>query len=157
MQPAGGVAVDEQAVVAVLLPDDPDRLVEFVVVLGEVAAEVRRLVRLQAAAVLAQVQGVEVDAPRHEEVGQVGLEEVVDEAVDVEHGGAGRALGPAGDERGDDRALVVVPEVDGAARVRRAENVGDGFHAGDRTAFRYAVVPPRVWPAQTGSLADRRG
>jgi hypothetical protein len=69
-----------------LVADDPHRLVQFRVVVGEVGAEVRRLVRLDAAAVLAQVERVEVDAPRGEEVGQVGLEEVVDEAVDVQHG-----------------------------------------------------------------------
>jgi hypothetical protein len=104
------VAVDEQAVVPVLVADDPHRLVQFRVVLGEVGAEVRRLVRLDAAAVLAQVERVEVDAPRGEEVGQVGLEEVVDEAVDVQHGGAGRLACAAGDERRTDRALVVVLE-----------------------------------------------
>jgi hypothetical protein len=79
------VAGDEHLVVSVDLADDPGRLVEFRVVIGEAAAEVRRLVLEQAAAVFAQVECVEVPAAVDEEIGQMGLEEVVHEAVDVQH------------------------------------------------------------------------
>jgi hypothetical protein len=80
---------------------------------------------VHATAVLAQVERVEVDARAEEELGQVGLEEVVDEAVHIQHGGVGGPVGPARDERGRHHALVVVAERDGAARVRLAEDVGN--------------------------------
>jgi hypothetical protein len=80
------VARHEQLVVAVVLADDPGRFVQLRVVVGEAAGEVRGLVGEQAAAVLAQVQRVEVPAALDEEVGEMGLEEVVHESVHVEHG-----------------------------------------------------------------------
>ena len=95
----------------------------------EVPAEVGRLVREQAAAVLAQVEGVEVPAAFDEEVGQVGLEEVVGETVQVEHGAPGGLVGPAADQGGQYRALVVVSEIDRLVLVRSAEQVR--FHALD--------------------------
>ncbi len=66
-----------------------------------------------------------------EELGQVGLEEVVDEPVHVEHRPAVRVVAAAAHQRGDDGALVVVPEVDRAALVGLAENVN--LHVSDPT------------------------
>jgi hypothetical protein len=104
-------------------PDDPGRLVELRVVLGQAAGEVGRLVRQEAAAVLPQVERVEVPAPLGEEVGQVGLEEVVVEAVHVEHRAPGRPVGATPDQRGDDRPLVVATEVDRVALIGLAQDV----------------------------------
>ena len=89
-QPAGGVPADHDPVVAVRSRMTRDRRVELGVVLREVAAEVRRLVRKQRPAVLAQVERVEVVAERGEELGRRRLEEVVAEAVHVQHGARAR-------------------------------------------------------------------
>ena len=115
--------VDEQMPVAVLLADDADRLVQFGEVLADVAHEVRRLVRQDAASVLAQLERVEVEPAVEEELGDVGLEEVVDVTVDVEHGTTGRPGRWVADERRDHRALVVRAEVEGTAKVGAAEKI----------------------------------
>ena len=62
----------------------------------------------QGAAVLAQVERVEVVAARHPVVGGRGLEEVVGEAVHVQHRPAARTPRRPVHQRGDDLALVVV-------------------------------------------------
>ena len=142
------MAVEQQAVVAVVLADDAHRLVDLVVVLAQVDAVVRRVVRLQAASVFTQVDGVEVEATLGEEVGQMGLEEVVDEAVDVQHGRAGRLVAPATDERRRERAFGVAAEVDGVPFVRGAEQIR--LHEGrlpprTRSIERGPAGPQAVW------------
>ena len=69
----------------------------------------------QAPAVLAQVEGVEVDAPLDVVVGQVRLEEVVGVAVHVEDGATGRAWRGPADQRRDHRSLVVAAQIKSAA------------------------------------------
>ncbi len=105
-QPTGGVPVDQQPAMAVLLADDPHRLVQFLVVGGEVADEVRRVVRAQRAAVLAQVDRVEGEAGGHVVVGEVGLEPVVVVTVDVEDGLLRTGDQPAHQRRRDLALLV---------------------------------------------------
>ncbi len=105
---------------AVLVTDDPDRLVQFGEVLRDVAAEIGGLMAEQAATVLAQVKGVEVVPTRSEELGQVGLEEVVDVAVHVEHRPLGRGRGPQRDQGRHDLALGVGCQLDAAPLVRGA-------------------------------------
>ncbi len=105
-QPAGGVPVDQQAAVAVLLADDPHRLVQLLVVGDEVADEVRRVVLAQRAAVLAQVDRVEGEAGGHVVVGEVRLEPVVVVTVDVEDGLVRTGDQPT-DQRRRDLALLV--------------------------------------------------
>jgi len=107
--------------------DDLQRPVKLVVVRGQVGHVVRGLPRLQGAAAFAQVQGVEHEAPGGEEVGQVRLEEVVGEAVDVQ-GGAARGFavgGIAADEDRLDAALSVRvgPEIEDMLAVAGSEDV----------------------------------
>ena len=70
-------------------------LVELGVVVAEVGDVVGGLVRAQRAAVLAQVEGVEVVAALGPPVGVPGLEEVVGEAVEVQHRLGGRCAAAA--------------------------------------------------------------
>jgi hypothetical protein len=126
--------------VAVLLADDPGRLVQLREVLREAAAEVRGLVVEQAAAVLAQVERVEVPAALDEEFGQVGLEEIVDPSVYVQDGAPGRGVRAAADQRRHDRPLVVGAQVDGVSLVRRAQDFVD-LHA-DRLPARSTSTGP---------------
>ena len=123
----------------VALGDPLVRLVQLDVVLGEVEAEVRRLVRQQRAAVLAEVEGVEVVAEPGPELGQVALEEVVAEAVHVQHGTLAAVRGGGVDERGDDAALAVVGELEHLRDEGLPEDVGHALaHA--------AGVCPRSLP-----------
>ena len=123
---------------ALLGADDLGGGVQLGEVVAQVAAEVRGLVREQAAAVLAQVERVEVPAALGEEVGHVGLEEVVDEAVHVEHGAAGRAVGAPPHEGRDHRPLVVGAQLDRPPLVGGAQHVR--FHDRDGTPPRYPAV-----------------
>ena len=83
-----------------LLPDEQlDRGVDVLDVLVDAPAGVGVLVLADGAAVPAQVDSVEAQALLLEVVGEVVLEEVVAEAVDVEDG---TAAGEAGDAADDD-------------------------------------------------------
>ena len=86
-QPARGVAVENDvAAVGVLGADDPQRLGDLLVMDAQVAHVVRGGVVDAGPPAGAQVQGVELVAGGEESVGQVGLEEAVIAAVEVEHG-----------------------------------------------------------------------
>jgi len=92
---------------------------------------VRRLALPERAAALAQVERVEREAALGPELGQLGLEEVVAEAVDVDHRAARRALVATTHQRGVDPALAVgiLAEVDRQALVRLAQDVrAPGVH-----------------------------
>jgi hypothetical protein len=117
------VAVDEQGVVPVDLADLANRRVQLGVVLRQVAGEVRRLVREQTPAVLAEIQCVEMPAALDVEVGQVRLEEVVHEAVHVEDRAAGWGVGGAMHQGGDHLALIVRVERDHVPFVRVTQDV----------------------------------
>ena len=84
VDPETGQRYDD-VVVAVPLGDALVGQVDLGVVLRQVAGEVRGLVLEQRAAVLAQVEGVEVVAARDPELRGGGLEEVVAEPVQVQH------------------------------------------------------------------------
>ena len=86
---AGGVRADDHVVVPVTLDDPLPGSVEVGEVLVQVSDVVGGLVRADRPAVLAQVEGVEVVAAVGPPLGVRGLEEVVGEAVHVEHGPAG--------------------------------------------------------------------
>src|SRR6185436_6703781 len=73
--------------------DDIDRRGNVGVVLGQAFAEVGVLMRPYGTAVLAQVQRVEGVAFGGEALGHVALEEIVAEAVDIEHRAARRIGG----------------------------------------------------------------
>jgi hypothetical protein len=122
----------EQDLVTVLLPDDPYRLVDLREVVAEAADEVGRLVGAQRPAVLAQVQGVEVEAPLDVEVGQVLLEEVVDEAMDVQHRPPPALGPPAPYERGHDIALGVLSQRKLDRLVLGPEHIGRHVHETSR-------------------------
>ena len=98
-QPAGGVRVEDDDAVPLLLAHDPHRLGDLLVVDEQVRRVVREgplgQVRARPPAA-AHLQGVELEARLIECVREVGLEEVVGPAVDVQHrprvtGGAGVA------------------------------------------------------------------
>jgi hypothetical protein len=110
---AGGVAAQRGPLVLVAPGDDPQRRRD----LGEILAEVTAVVGVgrvaERAAVLAQIERVEVVPLRVESVGQVDLEEVVGVAVDVQHGPSrGRRRTPP-HQRGADRAVIIVGEPQG--------------------------------------------
>ena len=95
------------------LADDVDRARDLRVVLGDALAEVRVLVRAQRAAVLAQVERVEGVALHREALGEMALEEVVDEAVHEKHRAARRlAAVRQAHERRQHPAVVVVRELE---------------------------------------------
>ena len=72
------------------LADFGERGAEIGVILLDASAEIGMLMRLERAAVLAQVDCIEGVTFRREALRHVPLEEVVAEAVDVEHGAARR-------------------------------------------------------------------
>jgi len=121
---AGRVAEDDQVPVVLLCGDDVHRLVDLGGVLDEVPHEVGGLALAQGASVLAQVEGVEVPAALGEGGGEVGVEEVVDEAVQVEDG----AMVPWAVGRADkgrlDGTFVVGAEMDRPCTPLVAEDVG---------------------------------
>ncbi len=131
-QATGGVGARDDVVVAVAFGDPPPRRVELGEVVAEVGDVVRRLVRTERAAVLPQVEGVEVVAAVGPPLGVAGLEEVVRESVHVQHGPpACCALAVRGppDQGRHHRAFVVWREPDRLGGVRRPEDVGHRLHA----------------------------
>ncbi len=123
-QAAGRVSGRDHLGVPVTPGDAPPGEVELGEVLAEVADVVGGLVVAQRPAVLAQVDGVERVAALGPPLGVLGVEEVVGEAVHVQHRAAG---GPAGRQRhegGDHRAFVVRREGHGLDPVGRSEDVG---------------------------------
>jgi hypothetical protein len=117
------MAADQHAGMPVDVSDDAQCFVQLGEVGRDVTREVGRLMAAQAASVLAQVDGVEVDARADEEVREMGLKEIVGVAVDVEHGARGRCLAAPTDQGRNDRTLVVFVEVDRHALVRRAQHI----------------------------------
>ena len=131
-QPAGRVGRDHDLGVPVALGDPLPRRVDLGVVVAQVGDVVGGLVGAQGAAVLAQVERVEVVAALGPPVGVPGLEEVVGEAVQVQHRLGGRpGRGPA-HERRDDLALVVRRQRDGLGEVGLSQDVCDRLHVGIR-------------------------
>src|SRR4029079_7165843 len=123
-QPAGRVPAEDDLPVPTADPlPGAIELGEVVVQSGDV---VRVLVGRDRAAVLPQVEGVEVVAAPGPPLGVRRLEEVVGEAVHVQHRLRRPLAGAATDEGRDDPALVVVGQVEGLRRVRRAQHVGPG-------------------------------
>ena len=106
-QATGRVRGGDDVVVTVADGDPVPGGVQVGEVLGQVGHVVGRLVLAQGAAVLAQVDRVEVVAAGVPPLGELGLEEVVGEPVDVEHRLAGRRRprrgGPAWRRRGPRR------------------------------------------------------
>src|SRR5262245_33756472 len=104
------------------LADFRNRSVEIGVVLPYAPAEIGMPGRLplphERAAVLAQVERVEGVAFRREALRHVALEEVVAEAVDVEHGAARRLARGQTHKRGHGLAVVIV----GEAKLERLES-----------------------------------
>src|SRR6202007_1598358 len=82
------------------------------VMLAEDLAEIGVLVRTYRAAVLAQVEGVERVTFGGETLGHVALEEIIAEAVDVEHRAARRMPGRQPHERRHDGPVVVRRELE---------------------------------------------
>ena len=78
------------------------------VILGDVLAEIRVLVRPQRTAILAQVEREKSEAFRGEALGQVALEEIVGIAVEVKRRAAGRLARRQAHEGRDDRPVVIV-------------------------------------------------
>ena len=124
-QPAGRVGSGHDVVVAVAVDDPAPGGVDVVEVLTDVGDEVGRLPLAQAPPVAAQVDRVEVVAAVDPPVGVLLVEEVVVEAVHVEHGLGGRLRGSPPHEGGDDRPLLVLVEVDGLRGVRRPQDLVD--------------------------------
>jgi len=131
-QAARGVGAEHDVEAAGLLADEVDRGVELGVVERQVRHVVRGVARAARAAALAQVQRVERVAPGREELGQLGLEEVVAEAVHPQEcapwlrGRRARA-GACPDERRDDLTLAVGigPEIDRPLLVAGSQHVLD--------------------------------
>jgi hypothetical protein len=78
------MAHEDQALIS-LGTDYLDGGVQFLVILGEVRGVTSQLPLPQRPAVAAQIECVEVIPPPREGIGQVGLEEVVAPAVDIQH------------------------------------------------------------------------
>jgi hypothetical protein len=132
------------------LGDEAESGVQLLVVLREVDDVVRGLVGTKRAAVLPQVQGVEVVAPLDPEVRGRGLEEVVAEAVEVEHRTTRRPLGrgtPTHEGR-DDLALAVGCESDGLGEVRLTEDVDDRLSHAWLGSLSHAPIVPH--PSASG-------
>src|SRR5699024_5121816 len=83
-QPAGGVG-EQHDLVVVVLPDGGQGAPEVLVVGGQVGHPAGGPARADGAAVVAQVDGVEVVALGRPAPGVLGLEEVVGEPVHVQH------------------------------------------------------------------------
>ena len=155
-------------VVPVAVDDPAPGGVDVVEVLADVGDEVGRLPLAQAAPVAPQVDGVEVVAALDPPVGVLLVEEVVVEAVHVEHGLGGRLLSPPLYEGGDDRPLLVLGEVDGLRGVGRpkdlvdlAGRIGSGHEASlPRFVLKHAQPQFRAVPERAGwsatDLLDRR-
>jgi len=124
---AGGVRGDDHGPAGMGAGDDRERPLKLFVVQGEVRHVVRGLARPSCPAAFAQVQTVERQAVPGKGIGQLGLEEIVGEAVHVEHGAlrdlAGGWLAPH--QHGGGRALSirVGPQVELVAAVTRAEDI----------------------------------
>ena len=81
--------------------DQLDGGVQFQRIVVEIGDEAPQVPTAQAAAVTAEVDREEVVADVAQVVGQVGLEEVVVPAVQIEHRRPGAGVGGLADERGD--------------------------------------------------------
>ena len=127
-QAASGVRHDRDRSSRVLGRDQVERAVQLRVVMLEVGGEVRGLAGAPGPAGLAQVEGVESQAAGGAEVGQLGLEEVVGEPVDVEHRAVDGLLrgGRTTDHDRDHLALAVGvgAELEDVLLVAVAEEVG---------------------------------
>jgi hypothetical protein len=106
-QAACGVSV-HQHVDRSICADRVQCAVELGVVAGQVRREVRRLPLSPRPSALVQIEAVERVPAVGEVVGQLGVEEVIGEAVHGEHSAAGRAVGrSATHQRGDQVAFAV--------------------------------------------------
>jgi hypothetical protein len=126
-QAAGRVGGDDHGQAGMGIGDDRQRPLELLVVQGEIRHVMRGLARPPGPAALAQVETVERQAVAGEGIGQLGLEEIVGEAVHVEHS-APRDLAVsrlAPHQHGGDRAFAVRvgAQVEFVAAVARAEDV----------------------------------
>ena len=148
---AGRVAGRDDLAVPVALRDAPPGEVDLGEVLVEVGDVVGGLVLAQRPAVLAQVEGVEGVAAVGPPPGVLGVEEVVGEAVHVQHRPAVGSRGLERDQGGDDGALAVGRERDGLDPVVGAEDVGlqsapeacaEPSQRGWRSGSDFAVRPP---------------
>ena len=154
-EPAGGVRHHEERLLGVLQGDDLDGTVELEVVLAQVRGVVAVLLGHPGPAALAQVQGIEGEAPGGEEVGQLGLEEVVREAVHVQHGSP-HVLARPGDAPHQHRAHVALTvrvgaELEDRLLVALAEDVGLPL---DRGAHARAPDPePTSWSVAAAPAA----
>jgi hypothetical protein len=157
-QAAGGVRRADDVVVAVAPGDQGPGGVELGEVLVQVGDVVGRLVLAEGAAVLAQVDRVEVVPAGVPPRGVLGLEEVVGEPVHVQDRLAGGGIGPPADQGGDDRALGVVRELEGLGLERLAQDVRTDV---DGVLWRHGVQSvsprrPRTGCARHGSPAPAR-
>ncbi len=147
-QSARRVRDEEYLSAADLFPDQAQCLVEFRVVELQVRHEVRGLTRTPGAAAFAQVEGEEGVALLGEMLGDVLLEEVVGEPVDVQHRAVPRQVpGLVADQRGLDVALPVRigTQRDRQLLVAVAEDVGspsshDHTLLGERSRLRGAQL-----------------
>ena len=114
----------DHVVVPVAVHDPRPRGVDVLEVGVHVVDVVGGLVLPQRAAVLPQVEGVEVVAAAGPPLRELCLEEVVGEAVHVEHRPAGRLVGRPMDEVGLDRPFRVGGQHQRLDDVRRPEHVG---------------------------------
>ena len=158
LEAAGGVRRDDDLGVPVALGDPLPGLVDLGVVVAQVGDVVGGLVRTQRAAVLAQVERVEVVAALGPPLGVPGLEEVVGEAVHVQHRLGRRAGGGTPHQRRDDRALVVGRQRDGLGEVGLAEHVGDALHVRIRGHDAiFSALDSEGTRAPAGTSLDREG
>ena len=158
-QATGGMGIHDQPVVTVR-GDQRESGVQFRVVIGDIGHPVRRLVRAQRTTVLPQVDGVEVLAAGGVEFRQFGVEEVVGEAVHVQHGPRGRAGGAVTDHGCLDRALVILGEIHGQRLVSLAQDVRHRVaEQGDGHAVRIAsgLGDGRTPSRRVAPVADRTG
>ena len=134
-QAAGGVTHQHDLVM--VGRDQVDGGVEFQRVVVEIGDEAPQVPAAQAAAVPAKIDRIEVVADVAQVVGQVGLEEVVVPAVQIEHGRPGAGVGRLANERGD--------QLDVVRLTRRREHPGQ-----------LEIVGSRSRPGSPGSRSSHR-
>jgi hypothetical protein len=88
--------------------DGVDRRRDVGVILRDVLAEIRMLVRTQRTAILAQVECEKSEAFRGEALGHVALEEIVGIAMQVKRSAAPRLARRQAHEGRDDRSVIIV-------------------------------------------------
>jgi hypothetical protein len=106
-----------------LVADHCHRAVEFDVVSREVRSEMRGLAGSPGPPTFAEVDGVEREAQTREVIGELGVEEIVGIAVDVEDrvcGGRVALRRALSDEGGDDLALAVRVQAQGQRSLKVA-------------------------------------